>query len=75
MEKAEKVFIATPFIRLDQFIKWAGLTDTGGRAKEIIAEGSVTVNGEKCTLRGRKIFPGDIVNVEGCILEVCVGEN
>lgn len=58
------VTIRTPFIKLDQFLKFCGAVETGGIAKEIIAEGIVTVNGEVCTMRGKKLRNGDIVEVE-----------
>ncbi len=56
--------IHTPFIKLEQLLKLAGLTDTGGFAKEIIQKGLVRVNGEVCTMRGKKIRNGDVVAVE-----------
>lgn len=49
------------FIRLDQFLKLAGLAATGGQAKALIQEGQIAVNGETETRRGRKLFPGDHV--------------
>ncbi len=52
-------------IRLDSFLKFAGCVDTGGRAKMVIQEGYVTVNGEVCTQRGRKIKNGDSVGFSG----------
>lgn len=52
-------------IKLGQFIKLAGLVDTGGEAKEAIAEGRVTVNGDKDTRRGKTLRPGDTVAVDG----------
>lgn len=64
MEKME-VSISTEYIKLDQLLKFAGLTDTGGLAKEVIQEGLVKVNGEVCTMRGKKVRPGDTVSVEG----------
>lgn len=56
--------IRTEFIRLDQLLKFAGLVDTGGMAKEIILQGYVAVNGEVCVMRGKKIRPGDLITVE-----------
>lgn len=56
--------ITTEFIRLDQLLKFSGLVDTGGMAKEIILQGYVFVNGECCTMRGKKIRPGDKITVE-----------
>ncbi len=58
------VSINTEYIRLDQLMKLAGLTDTGGMAKMLIQQGYVFVNGECCTMRGKKIRPGDTVTVE-----------
>ena len=57
--------IHTEFIRLDALLKLAGEVPTGGVAKEIIQNGEVTVNGEVCTMRGKKIRPGDDVLFEG----------
>ena len=57
----QKILIHTEFIKLDALLKYAGLTDTGGCAKELIQAGQVKVNGEVCTMRGKKIRPGDTV--------------
>ena len=57
MTNTEKVLITTEFIKLDSFLKYAGLTDTGGQAKEMVLEGMVKVNGEVCTMRGKKSAP------------------
>ena len=59
--KQESVAIRTEFIKLDALLKYAGLSDTGGFAKELIQAGQVKVNGEVCTMRGKKIRPGDTV--------------
>ena len=56
--------IRTPFIKLEQLMKLAGLVDTGGLAKGIIQDGCVSVNGVVCTMRGKKIRNGDVVTVE-----------
>jgi ribosome-associated protein len=55
----------TPHIKLDQFLKWQGLAQTGGEAKIIIKQGIVTVNGETELRRGRKLVTGDRVTVAG----------
>ncbi|MBR5723018.1 MAG: RNA-binding S4 domain-containing protein [Oscillospiraceae bacterium] len=60
-----RIQIRTPFIKLEQLMKLAGLVDTGGLAKGIIQDGHVQVNGEVCTMRGKKIRNGDTVTVEG----------
>ena len=57
----EQIGITTEFIRLDSFLKLTGMVDTGGQAKMIIQEGQVKVNGEVCTMRGKKLYPGDQV--------------
>ena len=62
--------ITTDYIKLQDLLKIAGLTYTGGEAKVMVQEGLVTVNGEVCTMRGRKIRPGDTVEFEGKTLEV-----
>ena len=62
--------ITTEYIKLQDLLKIAGLTYTGGEAKVMVQEGLVTVNGKVCTMRGRKIRPGDTVEFEGKTLEV-----
>jgi ribosome-associated protein len=57
--------ITTEFITLDAFLKWAGVADSGGHAKALIASGDVRVNGEAEMRRGRKLRPGDRVAVAG----------
>ena len=66
----EKILIHTDFIKLDALLKFAALIGTGGEAKTVIAEGLVGVNGETCTMRGKKIYPGDRVDFQGAVLEV-----
>lgn len=60
--KKETVNINSDFIRLDSFLKFKGLAETGGHAKIIIQEGLVRLNGEICTSRGKKIKNGDVVS-------------
>jgi ribosome-associated protein len=55
----------TPHIKLDQFLKWQGIAQTGGEAKIIIKQGIVTVNGEAEMRRGRKLVTGDRVTIAG----------
>ncbi len=57
-------------IKLDQFLKWAGATQTGGEAKLMIQSGEVKVNGTIETRRGRKLIEGDMVMVNGQIYRV-----
>ena len=61
----ETVTIQTEFIKLDSFLKFCGACATGGEAKTAIAEGEVLVNGEVCTMRGKKLHAGDIVTIDG----------
>ena len=57
MKNIEKVKISTEFIKLDQFLKWLAVVDSGSEAKELILDGKVKVNDEVETRRGRKIYP------------------
>ena len=66
----EKILINTEFIKLDSLMKFAALVGTGGEAKVVISEGMVKVNGEVCTMRGKKIYPGDRVDFDRFSLEV-----
>ena len=59
------IIITTEFIKLQDLLKFANLVETGGEAKESIQAGEVTVNGEVCTMRGKKIRPGDDVCFAG----------
>lgn len=61
----EIVEISTEFIKLDQFLKWTGVTDTGVEAKIVIAEGKVKVNGTVEMQRGKKLRTGDIIETQG----------
>jgi len=72
--KREAIVIHTPFIRLDALLKFAGIAGTGGHAKELIAQGTVFVDGQVCLERGRKIYPGALVATELRELEVVGGE-
>lgn len=66
----EKINITTEYIKLDSLLKLAALVGTGGEAKYVIAEGMVTVNGEVCTQRGKKLRAGDRVEFAGNMLEI-----
>lgn len=68
--ETSKVTIRTEFIKLDQLLKFAGLVDTGGFAKELVQQGKVKVNGEVCTMRGKKIRSGDVIEVDRFRVEV-----
>lgn len=66
----EKIRIETEFIRLDALVKLTGMVDTGGQAKAAIQDGLVRVNGEVCLMRGKKLRPGDRVELPGLTLVV-----
>ena len=61
----ENIEITTEYIKLQDLLKFAAAVQTGGEAKIVIQEGDVTVNGEVCTMRGRKLRPGDDVCFQG----------
>lgn len=54
-----KISITSDFIRLDAALKLSGAVDTGGQAKAVVQNGQVTVNGERCLMRGKKLRHGD----------------
>ena len=60
----QEVSIDTEFIKLDQFLKYVSVVQTGGQAKMMISEGIIKVNGEVALERGRKIRKNDIVEIE-----------
>lgn len=61
----ETITITTEFIKLQDLLKFANLVATGGEAKQLILDGQVTVGGEVCLMRGKKIRPGDTVTFDG----------
>ena len=61
----QTVNITTEYIKLDALLKFAGAVETGGEAKQAVQEGEVMVNGEVCTMRGKKCRPGDVVVLDG----------
>ena len=67
------VHIHTEFIKLDALLKFAGLCETGGEAKELIQAGAVTLNGGVCTQRGRKCRAGDTVSLDGRTVQIAEG--
>ena len=62
--------INTEFIKLEALLKFAGVAETGGEAKLAIQNGEVKVNGELCTMRGKKLHPGDRAELDGQTLIV-----
>ena len=67
----ENITIHTEFIKLEAFLKYAGAVGTGGEAKVLINDGQVSVNGEVCTMRGKKLHPGDRVACPEGEYQVC----
>ena len=59
------VVIGTEFIKLEAALKYVNATESGGMAKTVIQEGDVLVNGEVCTMRGKKLYPGDHFSFNG----------
>lgn len=64
-ENGIPVPISTEFIKLESAMKLMNIVPSGGSAKAEIQEGYVTVNGEVCTMRGKKLYPGDQFTYEG----------
>ena len=60
----EKVFIKDEYITLGQFLKFSGIVDSGNIAKFVIQDGLVTVNNEICYMRGKKLYPNDVVSFD-----------
>lgn len=68
MKECKELTIKEEYIRLDAALKLAGFVSTGGHAKLVIQSGEVTVNGEGCTQRGKKLRQGDRAEFEGHLL-------
>ena len=68
------VVISTEFIKLQDAMKFANAVPSGGLAKTVIQEGNVTVNGEVCTMRGKKLYPGDKFGFDGDSYLICIHE-
>ncbi len=66
----QQISIRTEFIKLDALLKYASLAETGGEAKQMVQAGEVKVNGEVCTMRGKKLRPGDVVESGGQTVQV-----
>lgn len=69
------VIIQTEFIKLEAALKFANATASGGEAKTAIQEGMVKVNGEICTMRGKKLYPGDRVEFMGVTYFISIDED
>ena len=69
-KQAECIPITTEFIKLESFLKLANVVESGGMAKSFIQNEEVLVNGQVCTMRGKKLYPGDQVTFDGCVYQV-----
>ena len=74
-EQAVPVVIGTEFIKLEAVMKYANAIESGGLAKSVIQDGLVTVNGEVCTMRGKKLYPGDKFEFEGINYLISIHEH
>ena len=72
---ATPVSIHTEFIKLQDAMKYANVVYSGGEAKQCIIQGQVKVNGEICTMRGKKLYPGDYFSFMGGKYLICKYEN
>lgn len=74
MIQVNEIFIETEYIKLDSFLKLAAIVQTGGQAKMLIADGMVKVNGEVCTMRGKKLRNNDIIEFQDEKFKIKQGE-
>ena len=73
-DNAQPLAIHTEFIKLQDALKFANAVPSGGMAKTEIQEGNVSVNGEICTMRGKKLYPGDRFSFDGDNYLICIHE-
>ena len=69
------VVIYTEFIKLESAMKLANAIESGGMAKTVIQDGLVSVNGEACTMRGKKLYPGDVFAFQGTEYLISIHEH
>ena len=74
-DMAQPVVIHTEFIKLQDAMKYANAAESGGMAKAAIQDGEVKVNGEVCTMRGKKLYPGDRFAFMGSEYLICIHES
>ena len=74
-DNSVQVAIQTEFIKLQDAMKFANIVYSGGEAKALIQEGEVTVNGEVCTMRGKKLYPGDKFTFDGDTYLITIHES
>ena len=72
--QSREIAISTEWIRLEALLKLADAVPSGGMAKNLIQDGQVLVNGEVCTMRGKKIYPGDSVEIDGQRVTIQAGD-
>lgn len=70
----ETVNITTPMIQLDQFLKWASILQSGGEIRFLLDEKKIFVNGILCTVKRKKLYPGDKVEIKGIGTYLIKGE-
>ena len=68
--ESQTICIHTEYIKLQDLLKLAAITATGGEAKLLVQEGEVLVNGEVCTMRGKKLRSGDSVTIDGVTVTI-----
>ncbi len=73
-DNAQSLAIHTEFIKLQDALKYANLVYSGGEAKQAILDEQVKVNGECCTMRGKKLYPGDRFSFLGHVFVICANE-
>ena len=71
-EDATAVVIHTEFIKLQDALKYANVVYSGGEAKQLILDEQVKVNDELCTMRGKKLYPGDRFSFMGQDYLICI---
>ena len=60
----ENIAITTEFITMDKLLKFSGVADTGGQAFLMVEDGIIKLNGKLVTEKRKKVFPGDVVNID-----------
>ncbi|MBQ7801193.1 MAG: RNA-binding S4 domain-containing protein [Oscillospiraceae bacterium] len=73
-DNSQHLVIHTEFIKLQDALKYANVVYSGGEAKQLILDEQVKVNGEVCTMRGKKLYPGDKFEFMGQVYLVCIHE-
>ena len=74
-DKSIPVTITTEYIKLQDAMKYGNAVGTGGEAKALIQDGQVAVNGEVCTMRGKKLYPGDKFSFMDQTFQICADES